>query len=80
MNGEKKNLAEVYEHGVKILRNNNGTIDFTIIKAREFEIICGKCQGTVAYRSEPSVVGYSNIVNSWGTIMGYYETKVSYIG
>jgi hypothetical protein len=54
------------------------TIEHTIIQAKEFNLICGTCQNVVIYRQQPVMqLPQPSILTTWGTMIQYYETKVS---
>jgi hypothetical protein len=72
LQGMTKNLGEIVPGGVKIIRSMNGLIDFTIIKADEYQLFCGTCGNVVIYRQPIVVRPQVNILTAWGTIQQYY--------
>ncbi len=72
IHGERRNLAEIIPDGLKIIRSVNGVIDFTIVKTKEFEVLCGHCMSSVLYKQPKSISIPTDITVMWGTIMTYY--------
>ncbi len=73
-------MAEILpDGGIKILRMVNTlderSIDFTIIQASEFNLICGACQNIVIYKKPYITSPQVNILMSWGTMVQYYEKQ-----
>ncbi len=79
LRGENKNLAELTSDGLKIIRSIDeevdGQVDYTLIRATEFDLICGNCLSVVLYK-RPQVTIMApqvDITLAWGTIKTYYE-------
>lgn len=79
LRGENKNLGEILADGFRIIRSIGGTIDYTVIKAKEYTVSCGNC-GMDVISTQP-VINRSNfnVLVAFGTIYQYYA-KNSYIG
>lgn len=81
LQGLTKNLAEILPNGdIKILRmikEDRETflpvIDFTIVRASEFQLLCGHCGNVVIYKQPIIKNSQVNIMLAWGTIQNYYE-------
>ena len=77
----KKNLAEVAPNGdIKIIRmtkedEGKTQIDFTVIQATDYNMLCGNCGNVVFYKRIYQASPAMNIMNSWGTIMTYYANN-----
>lgn len=83
LQGNKKNLAEILPDGsIKVLRMSKITesleriVDFTIIQANEFNLICGTCMNIVIYRRPITALPQVNIMNAWGTMLTHYEKLI----
>lgn len=72
--GMRKSLAELIPGGLKIIRSvdEERTVDYTIVHASEFSLICGNCNNVVLYKKPLIINPQVNILMAWGTIMNYY--------
>lgn len=75
--GEHKNLAELTPEGIKVIRSVNGSIDYTVIQANDFSIVCGNCHNVVVYRQQFVALPQVNILDTWGTIYTHYAKTSS---
>lgn len=75
--GKDKNLANILPNGdIKVVRfTPNQEIDFTIIRAKEFSLICGDCQNVIVYREPKLISPQVNIMLTWGTMLSYYANN-----
>lgn len=90
--GKKRNLCDILADGsIKILRMQTTKLDetneiiersieSTIIHTKEFTITCGDCNNVVFIQQPVVLLPQVNIMNTWGTMVQYYETKTSSIG